>query len=64
MKRLNSLKRRFTRDSQLDWMYKTFIADMLEKGYPRRVETEGQAGYNDTYRIMAYQIQQNQEKSE
>lgn len=45
-------------------MYKTFIADMLEKGYPRRVETEGQTGYNDTCHIMAYKIQQNQEKSE
>ena len=43
MKRLNSLKRRFIRDKSFHEMYKTFIDDMLLKGYARKAEN-GQVG--------------------
>ena len=40
MKRLNSLKRRFIRDKSFHEMYKTFIVDILQKGYARKAENE------------------------
>ena len=47
MKRLNSLKKRFIRDKSFHKMYKTFIEDMLQKGYARKAENEqvGKAWY-------------------
>ena len=40
MKRLNFLKRRFIRDKSFHKVYKTFIDDMLQKGYARYAENE------------------------
>ena len=44
MKKLNSLKRRFIRDKSFHEIYKTFIDNMLQKGYARKAENDEQVG--------------------
>ena len=63
MKRSNSLKRRFIRDKSSHEIYKTFIDDMLQKGYARKVEIIRWERYG-IYHIMERQSQLSQERGE
>ena len=44
IKRLNCLQRRFFKDEHFYEMYKIFIAEMIVKGYARKVDTNGKSG--------------------
>ena len=44
LKRLNCLHRRFLKDDHFSKMYKTFIADMIAKGYARKADNNGESG--------------------
>ena len=44
LKRLNCLHIRFLRDDHFYEMYKTFIADMIAKGYGRKAGNNGESG--------------------
>ena len=63
LKRLNCLHIRFLRDDHFYEMYKTFIADMIAKGYARKADNNGESGKHGTYLTMGLFIQQNQKKS-
>ena len=44
LKKLNCLHRRFLKDNHFHEMYKTFIADMIAKGYARKADNSGKSG--------------------
>ena len=44
LKMLNCLHRRFLKDNHFHEMYKTFIADMIAKGYARNADNNGKSG--------------------
>ena len=44
LKRLKCLHRRFLKDNHFYEMYKTFIADMIAKGYARKADNNGKSG--------------------
>ena len=44
LKRLKCLHRRFLKDNHFYEMYKTFIADMIAKGYVRKADNNGKSG--------------------
>ena len=44
LKRRNCLHRRFLKDNHFYEMYKTFIADMIAKGYARKADNNGKSG--------------------
>ena len=44
LRRLNCLHRRLLKDDHFYEMYKTFIADMIAKGYARKADNNGESG--------------------
>ena len=44
LKRLNCFHRRFLKDNHFSEIYKTFIADMIAKGYARKADNSGKSG--------------------
>ena len=44
VKRLNCFQRRFLKDEHFYEMYKTFIADMVAKGYAKKTGNNGKSG--------------------
>ena len=44
LKKLNCLHRRFLKDNHFYEKYKTFIADMIAKGYARKADNNGKSG--------------------
>ena len=44
VKRLNCFERRFLKDEHFYEMYKTFIADMVAKGYAKKTGNNGKSG--------------------
>ena len=44
LRRLNCLQRRFLKDDHFYEMYKTFIGDMIAKGYARKADNNGKSG--------------------